>query len=111
MSTRAESGFLVSEQPVHQTSGIFAALKDFINRIFGCWHKEMSRPFTIEGETYRVCLHCGARRQFKRESWETQGRYYFEDASPARTRGQVAPVKISRLPNEQLALPLKTSFN
>jgi len=27
--------------------------------IFGCWHRTLSRPFTLSGWTYEVCLHCG----------------------------------------------------
>ena len=48
-----------------------------LNRLFGCWHSEMSRPFSTEGQTYRVCLACGARRQFNIGSWKTQGDFYY----------------------------------
>ena len=34
---------------------------------FGCRHKELSRPFSTGGETYKVCLKCGAHFPF---SWE-----------------------------------------
>jgi len=27
--------------------------------IFGCWHRNLSRPFTLSGWTYEVCLNCG----------------------------------------------------
>ena len=27
--------------------------------IFGCWHRHLSRPFTLSGWTYEVCLSCG----------------------------------------------------
>ena len=36
-------------------------IKDILERIFGCWHLSVSRPFTISGETYQVCLNCGKR--------------------------------------------------
>ncbi len=26
--------------------------------LFGCRHSNLSRPFTIEGETYKVCMDC-----------------------------------------------------
>jgi hypothetical protein len=26
---------------------------------FGCWHRNCSRPFTLSGWTYVVCLNCG----------------------------------------------------
>lgn len=27
--------------------------------LFGCWHRKRSRPFTLSGRTYEVCLSCG----------------------------------------------------
>jgi hypothetical protein len=37
-------------------------VQNALERIFGCWHRNVSRPFTISGRTYEVCLNCG--RQF-----------------------------------------------
>ncbi len=31
----------------------------FYEIIFGCRHSRQTRPFTIEAETYKVCLDCG----------------------------------------------------
>jgi len=31
----------------------------FLDVTFGCWHFNASRPFTISGHTYEVCLDCG----------------------------------------------------
>lgn len=50
--------------------GVFAAL-------FGCWHDELSRPFTIGKESYRVCLLCGARRHFDPRNLKTFGAFYY----------------------------------
>ena len=50
---------------------------DWITRLFGCWHREMSRPFSHQGKAYRSCLHCGAKRQFNLGKWETHGNYYY----------------------------------
>jgi hypothetical protein len=52
-----------------------------LTRLFGCWHQNMSRPFTRGRETYRVCLGCGARRRFDLERWEMNGAYYFNAAA------------------------------
>jgi hypothetical protein len=30
-----------------------------LQRVFGCWHRNLSRPFTISGRTYEVCLDRG----------------------------------------------------
>jgi uncharacterized membrane protein len=29
--------------------------------LFGCHHRQLSRVFTIDGRTYRVCCACGAK--------------------------------------------------
>jgi hypothetical protein len=50
---------------------------NWIARLFGCWHREMSRPFSIQGQTYRTCLDCGARRQFNLGRWEMTGDFYY----------------------------------
>lgn len=31
----------------------------FLDVILGCWHFKTSRPFTLSGHTYEVCLDCG----------------------------------------------------
>ncbi len=38
------------------------------NLLFGCHHRQLSRAFTNQGETYKVCLKCGAHLPY---SWET----------------------------------------
>lgn len=52
-----------------------------IGSIFGCWHRNLSRPLTRNGETYRACLKCGARRQFSLGTWELNGPYYYGSSS------------------------------
>jgi len=48
-----------------------------IASIFGCWHRNLTRPFLSGEETYRACLHCGARKHFDTESLQTYGRFHF----------------------------------
>jgi hypothetical protein len=55
----------------------------FFGRLLGCWHRSMSRPFTRDGETYRVCTKCGAHRMFDVVGWRMRGPYYFSPPSPA----------------------------
>jgi hypothetical protein len=62
---------------VQVNSAPATAFGGWFTRVFGCWHKEMSRPFTHQGQTYRMCLDCGARRQFNLRRWEMQGDFYF----------------------------------
>ena len=51
-----------------------------LSRIFGCWHRDLSRPFTEKTTSYRVCLECGARKLFDTESFKTFGKFYFPDS-------------------------------
>lgn len=64
----------VSREP----KGLTAQLSNWLTRVFGCWHSEMSRPFTRDGESYRACLDCGAHRQFDSAKWEMVGAYYYD---------------------------------
>src|SRR5215216_3951328 len=57
----------------------------FFGWLLGCRHRRMSRPFTHDGETYRVCIKCGAHRMFDMESWRMQGPYYFIAPAPNRS--------------------------
>src|SRR5260370_4723989 len=34
--------------------------------LFGCWHRNLSRPFTLSGWTYEVCLNCGKKFSYDR---------------------------------------------
>ena len=76
--------------------GLSAVMEDLVSkarravaRIFGCWHVNMSRPFSRGNETYRACVSCGARRRFDLERWEMVGSFYYPErkfALSARTR-------------------------
>jgi len=47
-----------------------------MNRLFGCWRHDLSRPFSNNGQTYRVCIKCGMSRDFDPTSWKTHGHYH-----------------------------------
>lgn len=34
--------------------------------LFGCWHRKLSRPFTLSGWTHEVCLNCGKKFAYTR---------------------------------------------
>lgn len=38
---------------------VFTTVMHAVSSVFGCTHERMSRPFTIEHESYMVCLECG----------------------------------------------------
>src|SRR5688572_17398858 len=60
-----------------------------ISKCWTCWHRRMSRPFTRDGQTYRVCLRCGVHRSFDLDQWKTKGSYYREKTvvEPVSTQG------------------------
>jgi hypothetical protein len=35
---------------------------------FGCHHRKLSRVFTVDGDSYRVCCDCGATFHYSLES-------------------------------------------
>jgi hypothetical protein len=54
---------------VHGAQGrVVPIATTIMNWLFGCRHRELSRAFTAENETYKVCLKCGARLRY---SWQT----------------------------------------
>lgn len=70
----------------------------WLTRVFGCWHREMSRPFTLREHSYRVCLECGAQRKFDPQSWEMTGPFYYEQAARADELYSDAKVEVKRAP-------------
>jgi len=38
-----------------------AILLAILDYLFGCRHVHLSRVFTLQGKTYRVCCDCGAK--------------------------------------------------
>ena len=55
-----------------------------------CRHRQMTRPFTNDGETYCVCLRCGMQREFDLDTWKMKGPYYNDSR---RTVGSTALTK------------------
>jgi len=49
-----------------------------INFLFGCWHQNTSRAFTVSGETYVVCLDCGRELPYSLEKMAIQSTSGFE---------------------------------
>lgn len=60
-------------------SSLTGKVGNIVARVFGCWHAELSRPFSREGRAYRTCLSCGAQRQFNLGNWEMQGNFYYKN--------------------------------
>ena len=45
-------------------SSVFGFLYEMV---FGCRHSRLTRPFTLEAETYKVCLDCGRQIYYSTE--------------------------------------------
>ncbi len=69
-----------------QTREFTLGLGRLFSGIFGCAHRDMSRPFSRHGETYRVCISCGAHRQFDWQTWNSTGPYYYKGANASDIR-------------------------
>jgi hypothetical protein len=67
----------IAESILDRTNGAFGNKIGFMGKLFGCWHKELSRPFTNKHASYRACLHCGARKKFDTKSLKTLGPFYY----------------------------------
>ena len=44
------------------------ALQQTYDFLFGCRHRRLSRPFTLLGKTYEVCLTCGKKFSYSLET-------------------------------------------
>ena len=42
-------------------NALLARVELFLDFLFGCHHCQLSRVFTIGGESYQVCCDCGAK--------------------------------------------------
>jgi hypothetical protein len=72
-----EQAIMANNSIVLQNIPSGGGIGNLVARLLGCWHKEMSRPFSNKGQAYRTCLKCGASRKFNVGSWEMQGRFYY----------------------------------
>jgi hypothetical protein len=85
--TETLSPEVIFETPAPALRRVRNQFKAAYDRVFGCWHRDMSRPITRQRKTYRVCMDCGANRAFDTEHWKMVGPY-FCDVAP-QTEAQV----------------------
>lgn len=45
-----------------------------VDFLFGCHHSNLSRIFTIDGHTYRVCCDCGTKFDYSLETMSVERR-------------------------------------
>lgn len=67
----------IAQAVLNRTDKVFGDKIGIMGKLFGCWHKELSRPFSNQNESYRACLNCGARKQFDAENLKTFGPFYY----------------------------------
>lgn len=70
----------IAKETIERTEKEFGEKIGLIGKVFGCWHKRLSRPFSNRNAAYRTCLDCGARRQFDAINLKTFGPYYYPPA-------------------------------
>ncbi len=47
-----------------------SVLEFLYDKLFGCRHERLTRPFTLEKQTYKVCLDCGGHVFYSAERME-----------------------------------------
>ncbi len=70
----------IAEAIINRTDGVFGQKIGLVGKLFGCWHKELSRPFTNRNASYRTCLNCGAKKEFDTKTLKTLGPFYYPPA-------------------------------
>jgi hypothetical protein len=48
-----------------------------IAKLFGCWHRKVTRPITSGNLTYMACVECGARQMFDSENFKVSRAFYY----------------------------------
>ncbi len=53
-----------------------------VGKLFGCWHKRLTRPFTSDKNTYMACLECGARKKVDAKEFKVSRAFYYPPSVP-----------------------------
>ena len=75
------------ETPQLAKGGVKTFLLAVLDFLFGCHHVHLSRVFTIQGETYKVCFDCGAKFAYSLETMSIVRRL---PLTPVLTRFRIA---------------------
>ena len=67
----------LTEVATFSNDRVFGEKIGIMGKLFGCWHKELSRPFSNRKSSYRACLNCGAMKRFDTENLKTFGPFYY----------------------------------
>jgi hypothetical protein len=61
-------------QSRNRQRALIVTLLAILDFIFGCHHSHLSRVFTLQGETYKVCCDCAARFAYSLEGMSIERR-------------------------------------
>jgi len=77
------------DQNEHETrkGESMAILLTILDFVFGCHHGHLSRVFTLQGETYRLCCDCGAKFAYSLKTMSIEHRV---PLTPVLTRFRIA---------------------
>ncbi len=67
----------IAQTLLEKGNRVFGEKIGIMGKIFGCWHKRLTRPFTNQKASYRACLECGALKRFDTETLQTVGPFYY----------------------------------
>jgi len=73
----------LTETNTESEDEVFGRKIGFLGRMFGCFHRNLSRPFSSGEVSYRSCLECGARKRFDTDSLKTFRNFYYPPESNA----------------------------
>ena len=59
------------------TDEVFGKRVGLLARMFGCYHRRMSRPVTTGNLTYQYCPACGIRRKYDAVTFTPERELYY----------------------------------
>ena len=77
----------IKRRPQRAKESFVAILLAILDFLFGCHHVHLSRVFTLQGETYRVCCDCGAQFAYSLQTMSIEHRL---PLAPVLTRFRIA---------------------
>jgi hypothetical protein len=86
---------------ISMANALIAGIMGVLEFVFGCQH-HLSRVFTVRGETYRVCCHCGAKYAYSLQTMSTKRRL---PATPPLTRFRTASDTNAMAPCPAISVP------
>jgi hypothetical protein len=72
---------VIENSQTEQQHEVLGEKVGIIATLFGCWHKDLSRPFSNSNGSHRTCLKCGAIKHFDSQTLKTTGPFYYPKRS------------------------------